>query len=192
MTDRPDGAAARRSRAPSHASTQAGLGQRRRQKRRVAAHRATAPERSTASPGIDDWLVRFEAAVRASDFEAGRTLFAPDAVAFGTRTEMARGIDAIVAEQWRHVWPHIHDFRLGARVTRIGDDTGWVATMWQTTRPEAGVSLTARPGRGTFVPEAGASRTARRGRGTFVLERRDGQWLAVHSHFSLIPEDPRL
>jgi ketosteroid isomerase-like protein len=154
------------------------------------------------SPGIDDWLVRFEAAVRASDFEAGRALFAPDAVAFGTRAEMARGIDAIIAEQWRYVWPHIRDFRLGAHVTRIGHDTGWVATMWQTTRPEAGTSPAARRGRGAFVPAAGASPTvvpaagasptARRGRGTFVLERRNGQWLAVHSHFSLIPEDPRL
>ena len=27
----------------------------------------------------------------------------------------------------------------------------------------------------------------RPGRGTFVLERREGRWLAVHSHFSLLP-----
>jgi ketosteroid isomerase-like protein len=27
----------------------------------------------------------------------------------------------------------------------------------------------------------------RPGRGTFVLERRGGKWLAVHSHFSLLP-----
>jgi ketosteroid isomerase-like protein len=137
--------------------------------------RVTGAEPSHASQEIEEWLARFEAAVRARDFEAGRALFAPDAIAFGTRAEMARGIDDIMAQQWRHVWPHIHDFRLGARVTTVTDDTGWVATMWQTTRPQP-----------VAFPRT------RRGRGTFVLERRDGQWVAVHSHFSMVPEDPQL
>jgi hypothetical protein len=60
-------------------------------------------------------------------------------------------------------------------VTRVTDDTGWIATVWQTARPQPG-----------------ASPPVRRGRGTFILERRDGRWVAVHSHFSLIPADPQL
>jgi ketosteroid isomerase-like protein len=138
----------------------------------LAASRSEVPP---ANPELEAWLVRFEAAVRARDFAAGRALFAPDAVAFGTRAEMARGIDEIVAEQWRHVWPQIHDFHFGSRVTRTAGDTGWVAAMWQTRR----------------LPALDAAR-ARVGRGTFVLERRNGQWLAVHSHFSLCPEGPQL
>ena len=124
---------------------------------------------------VRDWLQRFEAAVRDRDFETGRTLFASDAVAFGTRAEMVRGLDGIMAEQWRHVWPHIRDFRLGEAVVRTAGDVAWVALPWQTTRPHH--------------EGAGA---ARRGRGTFVLERSGDGWRAVHSHFSLVPEDPRL
>lgn len=135
-------------------------------------HLAGSPE---AVREIGDWLRRFEAAVRASDFETGRTLFAPEAVAFGTRAEMVRGLDGIMAEQWLHVWPHIRDFRLGEAAVHAMGNLAWVALPWQTTRPGH--------------DGAGA---ARRGRGTFVLERRDDGWRAVHSHFSLVPEDPRL
>ena len=122
---------------------------------------------------IRAWLTGFEVAVRACDFEAARGLFAPDAVAFGTRAEEARGLDRIVVEQWRHVWPHIREFRLCDPLVRVKGDAAWVATMWETRRPDG-------------------SEGVRRGRGTFVLERCDGRWLAVHSHFSVVPEDPQL
>lgn len=125
------------------------------------------------SEEIHAWLTGFEAAVRACDFDAARGFFASDAVAFGTRAERAQGLDRIVAEQWRHVWPRIREFRITDPVVHVKGDAAWVATMWETTRPDG-------------------SKGVRRGRGTFVLERRDGRWLAVHSHFSLVPEDPQL
>jgi ketosteroid isomerase-like protein len=124
---------------------------------------------------VRDWLSRFETAVRARDFDTGKTLFAPEAVAFGTRAEMVRGLENVVAEQWRPVWPNIHDFRLGEPVVHAAGDLAWVALPWQTTRQG----------------QTGAG-AARRGRGTFVLERRRDGWRAIHSHFSLVPEDPKL
>ena len=135
----------------------------------------TATGSAEAVGEVRDWLRRFEATVRARDFDTGRMLFAPEAVAFGTRAEMVRGLDGIVAEQWLHVWPNIHDFRLGEAVVHAAGGHAWVALPWQTTRPGH---------QGTGA--------ARRGRGTFVLERRHDGWRAVHSHFSLVPEDPKL
>ena len=39
---------------------------------------------TTPAATPEQWLQTFEAAVRARDFTGGRTLFAADAVAFGT------------------------------------------------------------------------------------------------------------
>jgi ketosteroid isomerase-like protein len=92
-------------------------------------------------------------------------------VAFGTWARAVAGLDNIVREQWQNVWPRIRDFRFDAdaRVHATGD-SAWIAAGWQT-------EATGPDGRPFSRP----------GRGTFVLERRDGTWLAVHSHFSLLP-----
>jgi len=119
----------------------------------------------------EQWLRAFEAAVRARDFAAGRTMFADDAVAFGTWARAVAGLDNIVREQWQNVWPRIRDFHFepGVHIGADGD-TAWIAGGWLT-------EVTGADGRPFNRP----------GRGTFVLERRGGKWLAVHSHFSLLP-----
>jgi len=119
----------------------------------------------------EQWLETFEAAVRARDFDAGRTMFAEDAVAFGTWARAVTGLDNIVREQWQNVWPRIRDFHFepGASI-RTSGDRAWIASGWVT-------EATGPDGRPFTRP----------GRGTFVLERRHGTWLAVHSHFSLLP-----
>jgi ketosteroid isomerase-like protein len=111
----------------------------------------------------EQWLQTFEAAVRARDFAGGRTLFATDAVAFGTWARAVAGLDNIVREQWENVWPRI-------RGVHAAGDSAWIAGGWLT-------EVTGPDGRPLTRP----------GRGTFVLERRGGTWLAVHSHFSLLP-----
>src|SRR4029453_4421571 len=161
---------------------------------------------TTPAATPQEWLKTFEAFVRARAFAGGRTLFAPDAVAFGTWARAVAGLDNIVREQWENVWPRIRDFhfepgahRQGARAVagcdkivreqwenvwpRIRDfhfepgahvhtagDSAWIAGAWLT-------EVTGPEGRPFTRP----------GRGTFVLERRGGKWLAVHSHFSLLP-----
>ena len=126
----------------------------------------------TASPKTpEEWLRTFEAAVRARDFAGGRSMFADDAVAFGTWARAVAGLDNIVREQWQNVWPRIREFRFddGARV-RASGDSAWIAAEWSTQATGPDGQTFTRPGRGTFV-----------------LERRGGTWLAVHSHFSLLP-----
>jgi ketosteroid isomerase-like protein len=119
----------------------------------------------------EQWLQTFEAAVRARDFAGGRTLFATDAVAFGTWARAVAGLDNIVREQWQNVWPRIRGFRFEPDVcVRAAGDSAWIAGGWLT-------EVNGPDGRPVTRP----------GRGTFVLERREGQWLAVHSHFSLLP-----
>src|SRR5262249_41127850 len=80
-----------------------------------------------------EWLRAFEAAVRARDFAGGRTMFADDAVAFGTWARAVAGLDNIVREQWQNVWPRIRDFHFepGVHIGTAGD-TAWIAGSWLT------------------------------------------------------------
>lgn|GEM_PF-95244 len=121
---------------------------------------------------LRDWLRALQAAVRARDFAAGRALCVPEMIAFGTRAEFVEGLARIEAEQWRHVWPAIRDFTMRADEARggIDGDRGWIAARWD--------SLGVRPDGSTF---------SRPGRCTILFERRDGRWLATHTHFSLVP-----
>src|SRR2546430_2223657 len=124
---------------------------------------------SAATP--QEWLRTFEAAVRARDFAVGRELFATDAMAFGTWARAVAGLDNIVREQWQNVWPRIRNFHFeGDTSVHASGDSARIAGGWLT-------EVTGPDGRPVTRP----------GRGTFVLERRSGKWLAVHSHFSLLP-----
>ena len=126
---------------------------------------------TSPAPTPEQWLQTFETAVRACDFATGRTMFADDAVAFGTWARAVAGLTNIEREQWHNVWPRIRGFHFepDTRVRTSGDHA-WIAGSWST-------EVTGPDGRPLERP----------GRGTFVLERRDGRWLAVHSHFSLLP-----
>ena len=118
-----------------------------------------------------EWLEVFQTAVRGRDFAGGRTLFADDAVAFGTWARAVAGLANIERDQWQNVWPRIRGFRFDAdTLVRASGDHAWIAGSWAT-------EVTGPDGRPLERP----------GRGTFVLEHRDGKWLAVHSHFSLLP-----
>ena len=98
-------------------------------------------------------------------------MFADDAVAFCTYATAVRGLDNIECEQWKNVWPRIREFRFEARpAIHTAGESAWIAALWssEATGPDG------QPFR-------------RSGRGTFVLARRDGRWLCVHSHVSLLP-----
>lgn len=122
------------------------------------------------------WLREWQERVRGQDFAGGRAMCAPELVAFGTRAEIAVGLDAVVEQQWKHVWPRIRDFTVRAAEARgeVLGDRAWVAAPWDSrgTRPD-----------GSTFP--------RPGRLTIVLQHRAGRWLATHTHFSLSPADAR-
>src|SRR5437763_547131 len=122
---------------------------------------------------IRTWLSRWEACVRAADFEGGRRLCAPDLVAFGTVAYFVEGIERVMEQQWRHVWPRIRDFTIRVDEARgaVVGGAAWVAAPWDSTGVRGDGSTFARPGRLTIA-----------------FARRDGRWLATHTHFSLSPE----
>ncbi len=121
---------------------------------------------------LRDWLREFSACVRAVDFDGGRRLCAADLVAFGTVAELVVGLDRVVEEQWRRVWPRIREFTIRADDARgaIAGTDGWIAAPWTS----LGVGS---DGRTYWRP----------GRTTIAFCRRDGRWLATHTHFSLSP-----
>ena len=121
---------------------------------------------------LRDWLRAWQACVRAVDFAAGRTLCAEDIVAFGTVAPFVTGLDVVEREQWRNVWPVIRDFTIAVEGARgvVAGDRGWLAATWDSRGRRSDGSLFPRPGRCTIA-----------------FERRDGRWLATHTHFSLVP-----
>src|SRR5687768_12344906 len=78
------------------------------------------------------WLEAFAAAVRAVDYEAGKRLFAPQVVGFGTVGVMLEGLETLVASQWRQVWGVTHGFRFHQEQLRYhtSGDIAWVAVPW--------------------------------------------------------------
>jgi ketosteroid isomerase-like protein len=121
---------------------------------------------------LREWLRAWQACVRAVDFAGGRKLCAPDIVAFGTVAPFVEGLDTVEREQWRRVWPVINDFTIDVDHARgaVTGDRGWIAATWDS--------------RGTL---ADGGTFPRPGRCTLAFERRDGRWLATHTHFSLTP-----
>lgn len=120
---------------------------------------------------IRAWLEEFSAAVRAADYNRGREMFAADVVGFGTYAGMREGLDALEGGQWRHIWGVTRGFQFRIEDLRAGisGDLAWVAVPWDSEGQREGEWF------------------ARPGRATLILERRDGKWLAIHSHFSLYP-----
>jgi ketosteroid isomerase-like protein len=137
-----------------------------------------------SSPREDDaarvrhWFERLADHVRAVDFAGARPIFAEDMIAFGTFSEFMTGRDNAETKQWRNVWPHIDAFRWrpdirvivsSDRLTAVGmgnfDSTGYTQEGAPYERP---------------------------GRATVVFTRRDvaSDWLAQHTHMSLVPGVP--
>lgn len=118
------------------------------------------------------WLETFAACVRAVDFAAARPMIAAEVVSFGTRANIVAGRENLIAQQWRHIWPTIKGFTFDFETLhwQRSGDLAWAVVTWhsQGSRPD-----------GTPFP--------RPGRATFTYTRRDGVWLATHTHFSLFP-----
>lgn len=133
---------------------------------------------TTTSPdeAVKEWFSLLGRYCAAVDYEGGESIFAPDTIAFGTRARVVQGLEHVRKNQWEGIWPNIRDFTIEMDQVRGGGDERWawgVAT-WTSTGFD-------REGKSYFRP----------GRATVILERRDGRWLAVHSHFSLAPGTPQ-
>jgi ketosteroid isomerase-like protein len=119
------------------------------------------------------WLEEFSAAVRAKDYARGRELFVEEVVAFGTRATMVLDLDSLAREQWRPIWGATRGFQFHFEQAQIDieQNIAWIAVPW--------------------TSQGGNDRQGwydRCGRATYILRRREGRWLAVHSHHSLDPQ----
>jgi len=133
---------------------------------------------STEAPEIiREWLSAFAQAVRSRDLNAGRALFAPDVVSFGTFASAMVGLDELAERQWSYIWNRTCGFTFDFKALHatIEGDFAWAAVPWQS-QGLAGDG-------GTFL---------RTGRATYILQRRGERWLAVHSHHSLNPASDQL
>lgn len=131
---------------------------------------------AAAERAAREWLLSLQDCVRRVDYEAGRRLFAEDVVAFGSRAgTLLHGLDALQAHQWSGVWPVISDFSfsLDQLDCRGQGEVTLVVVPWASIGYRAEGTSFERPGRATVV-----------------LAHRDGAWLAVHTHFSLVPPSP--
>lgn len=121
---------------------------------------------------IRHWLEEFSEAVRAVDYERGMTMFAPEVVGFGTYAAMRVGLEPLVEGQWKNIWGVIRGFtfRLDDLHGGISGNQAWAAVPWDSQGRDDDGNWYDRPGRATFI-----------------FERRDGRWLAIHSHLSTVP-----
>jgi ketosteroid isomerase-like protein len=133
-------------------------------------------EQREPGQAIREWFRVLERCVRQVDYHTMRRHFAPDVLSFGTRADVVAGLDALVANQWSGIWPHIREFTIDFEQFHWGasGDQAWGIAPWNSRgfHPD-----------GTSYP--------RPGRATVIFERRDGEWLALHTHFSLFPGTPQ-
>lgn len=128
-----------------------------------------------------EWFTRLRAACATVDYEAGRRIFANDVASFGTKADIVIGLDALQQNQWEGIWPNIAGFEIDLDSVRGGGDrnSAWGIATWTSTGfDESGKSFH-RPGRATVTLERKRTELAP-----------GGEWLAIHTHFSLNPGTP--
>jgi ketosteroid isomerase-like protein len=118
------------------------------------------------------WLLEMQASVRSVDYARARPLFAEDVVAFGTFAAVVSGRERLEHEQWRNIWPKIHDFtfRLEQLHCLGPDDAVCVVVPWDSVGQRDDGQPFDRPGRATLL-----------------LTFRGERLVATHSHFSVAP-----
>lgn len=124
---------------------------------------------------VTEWFERLGRYCAAVDYDSTRKIFSTDVVSFGTKADIVAGLDYLQQKQWTVIWPNIQYFKINLESILSGGDEriAWGAATWTST--------------GFNEDGTGFSRP---GRATTVLERRDGQWLSVHTHISLNPGTP--
>ena len=125
-----------------------------------------------SEPIVRQWLMDFANAIRSRDYEAGRRLFAEDAVGFGTVAGRCDGLSELEAKQWRRVWGATSgfEFEMGQALCYGCGELASVACFWR-----------------SFGFREDGSKFLRLGRCTFTFRIQSGTCLAVHSHFSMVP-----
>ena len=135
-------------------------------------------EVTTSDPAeaVRQWFTLLSGYCDSVDYDAAERIFAEDVVSFGTAMDIVSGRKALRKGQWESIWENITDFKmdLDNADARGNGNQGWGVVTWTSTGYDSDHKPFHRPGRATVT-----------------LERRDGIWLAVHTHFSLFPSTPQ-
>ncbi|MFQ6027918.1 MAG: YybH family protein [Dehalococcoidia bacterium] len=124
---------------------------------------------------ITEWYAKLSQYCASVDYDSTQAIFADDVLSFGTRADIVSGLGPLQKNQWEGIWPNIQNFQINMDSIHYGGDAenAWGIATWTSTGfHEDGTSF------------------HRPGRATVILERRDGKWLSVHTHFSLNPGTP--
>lgn len=129
----------------------------------------------TTGASIRRWFETLERCVQTVDYDAARAIFAADTVGFGTRVGLAIGRETLAEQQWSGIWPNIREFHFNLDDLRWGSEgeLAWGVCTWESIGFDRDGQPYDRPGRATVI-----------------LVRRSGAWLAMHTHFSLVPGTP--
>lgn len=114
-----------------------------------------------------EWIQQFVSAVRSGNPDSGRSLFATDVTAFGTRTNLAGNLNELVASQWETIWPISQEFDLQVLKSQsLGQNHHLVLCHFRN------------------ITIINNQPTPRSGRATFILEKLENHWICIHSHLS--------
>lgn len=125
---------------------------------------------------VTEWFTLLDEYCETEDYDSMRPHVAEDVVSFGTKAELVVGREHLIENQWREIWGNIEAFSIDLENLRSfgGESTAWGVATWDSTGFDEDGESFYRPGRATVV-----------------LERRDGTWVARHTHFSLYPGTPQ-
>ena len=125
---------------------------------------------------VKQWFALMERYCASVDYDAAERIFAEDVVSFGTTMDIVRGRSLLREGQWESIWGNISNFKMDLdNVHAHGrGNQAWGVVTWTSVGFDGNHQPFYRPGRATVT-----------------LERRDGVWLAVHTHFSLYPGTPQ-
>jgi ketosteroid isomerase-like protein len=119
---------------------------------------------------VKTWLEEYQAAIQSGDVEEGFPLFAENATLFGTRVNWSRYLPEYAKKQWHPIWSTSNNFVFSEILTISSfGESAYCAVLWKNTTKINGLE------------------TERFGRATFVLQIQDGNFVAIHSHFSESP-----
>ena len=125
---------------------------------------------------VQQWFALMEQCCASVDYDGAECIFADDVVSFGTAMDIVSGRKSLREGQWESIWGNISNFKMDLDNVHAGGsgDQAWGVVTWTSVGFDGNHEPFYRPGRATVT-----------------LERRDGIWLAVHSHFSLYPGTPQ-
>ena len=130
---------------------------------------------SDPQDAVREWFALMERYCASVDYDSAENIFAEDVVSFGTKMDIVRGRTSLRQGQWESIWGNIRNFKMDLENIHAGGDSeqAWGVVTWTSIGYDGRHQPFYRPGRATVT-----------------LQRRDGVWLAVHTHFSLYPGTP--